>query len=256
MAGPRRAVRDDLAGVKFATNNGPCTILKYVTYKDVYVVFDQTGFETVTTLQRLKQGTVTDLLAPNFSGVGFRGVGEYKTMINGVRPQYYIRWAGMISRCYADAGRKANPSYSESVIESKWYNLQNYAEWYVNHPYRNDSWEIDKDILVKGNKIYSEDTCVFVPKYINTMFTKCDKWRGDLPIGVHRVGKTECYKMMCGDGTPKRVVISGFKTPEDAFYAYKGTKENVIKMYAEKYKDNLEPRAYKALLNYQVDIGD
>jgi len=252
----RRAIRDDLVGFKFPTNNGFCTVDKYVTYSEVHATFDDTRHSTITTLQRLKNGTVYDPFAKNFSGVGYIGIGEYKTMVDGKRPPYYIRWSGMISRCYAEAGRKANPSYKDSLMREKWHCLQNFGGWYDNHPHRNDSWEIDKDILIKGNKIYSEETCIFVPKQINTLFTKCNSWRGDLPIGVHQVGKTECYKMACGDGTPKRIVISGFKTPEDAFYAYKETKESVIRRHAEKYKIDLEPRAYEALLNYQVEITD
>lgn len=252
----RRAIRDDLIGVKFQTNNGICTVINYVTYKEVNIIFDGTGFETTTSLSRLKDGKISDPLAKTFAGVGYIGIGEYKTIIDGKRPPYYIRWAGMISRCCAEGGRKVNPSYNDAFINEKWHNLQNYAEWYLNHPYRNDSWEIDKDILVKDNKEYSEGCCIFVPKYINTMFTKSNSMRDDLPIGVVRTPRSQYYTMICSDSIDGKVTVSGFKTPEEAFYAYKEQKERVIKKTAKLFKSQLEPRAYDALLNYKVEITD
>lgn len=252
----RRAVREDLVGIKFETNNGLCTVLRYETYKEVYVTFDNTGYSTITTLQRLKEGMIRDPFARTCSGIGFLGVGEYKAGSSGKHSQYYLKWSNMLSRCYAEYGRKVNPSYNESYVIDDWHNMQNYAKWYTEHPYRNDAWEIDKDILTKGNKVYSPETCIFVPKYINTMFTKCDRWRGDLPIGVHQVGKTECYKMICSDSIDGKITISGFTSVQAAFDAYKETKEKVIKKTANVYRSGLEPRAYEALMNYEVEITD
>lgn len=252
----RRAIREDLIGARFLTNNGWITVDKYVTYQEVHATFENTGYSTVTKMQCLKEGTVFDPFAKNFSGVGYLGIGEYKTMVNNKRPPYYIRWAGMISRCYAEGGRKCNPSYNDSSMHEKWHNLQNFGGWYVNHPYRNDSWEIDKDILFKGNKVYSEETCIFVPKYINTMFTKCNTMRDDLPIGVVRTAKSKYYRMICSDSLDGKVSISGFTSPEEAFYSYKEHKEAVIQKAANIYKNDLEPRAYEALMNYKVEITD
>lgn len=251
----KRQIRDDLIGTKFTSKNGLITINRYVKYNEIYASFDETGHEIVTTLQRLNKGAVRDPLGKNFSGVGYIGLGKYKTMVNWVRPTYYTRWESMISRCYSETESKDRLIYADCLVEESWRNLQNYAKWYTEHPYRNDSWEIDKDILFKGNKVYSEDTCIFVPKYINTMFTKCNKWRGDLPLGVYPVGKNG-YKMICSDSLDGKVSISGFKSVESAFAAYKDTKEKIIKKVANIYKPELEPRAYEALIKYQVEITD
>ena len=87
-------------------------------------------------------------------------------------------------------------------------------------------FHLDKDILVKGNKLYSEDTCSFVPAEINTLFCKANKTRGR------------------------------YNTIEEAFLAYKQAKEAYIKELANKWKDVIDPRVYEALMDYQVEITD
>lgn len=118
---------------------------------------------------------------------------------------------------------------------------------------------LDKDILVKGNKIYSPETCVFVPERINTLFIKKDNDRGVIPVGVRRVGNK--YRARCNyiaiDNKNKRKELGTFDTPEDAFYkGYKLFKEDYIKEMAERYKDKIPENIYKALYRYEVEITD
>lgn len=47
-----------------------------------------------------------------------------------------------------------------------------------------------------------------------------------------------------------------FDTPEEAFYAYKPVKEAYIKALAEKWKDQIDTRAYEALMNWTIEITD
>ena len=54
----------------------------------------------------------------------------------------------------------------------------------------------------------------------------------------------------------KKKCLGLFDTPELAFQAYKTFKEAYIKEQAELYKDSIEPRAYQALLNYEVSLDD
>lgn len=54
-------------------------------------------------------------------------------------------------------------------------------------------WALDKDILVKGNKIYSPETCCFVPQEINNLFTKRKSCRGTLPIGVKYIKENKKF---------------------------------------------------------------
>ena len=113
---------------------------------------------------------------------------------------------------------------------------------------------LDKDILVKGNKIYSPETCCFVPNEINVLFTKKEKDRGEYPIGVSIISNK--YVARCGVGNSKNKTIGSFKTPKEAFQAYKQYKEQYIKKVADKYKCQIPNNLYKAMYSYQVEITD
>jgi hypothetical protein len=108
---------------------------------------------------------------------------------------------------------------------------------------------IDKDILIKGNKIYSPETCIFVSRKINSLFVKCNKSRGQSPIGVCKHGKK--YYVRCSS-----MGIGSFKTIEEAFNAYKQYKEDYIKQVADEYKNKIPKKLYDALYKYEVEITD
>lgn len=116
-------------------------------------------------------------------------------------------------------------------------------------------WELDKDILVKGNKLYSRDTCCFIPSEVNNLLTKRDNDRGEWPVGVsfHKSsGKFRAYLSING----KKKFLGLFATPEEAFQAYKAAKEAQIKVVANKWKHLLDERVYLALMSYEVVIND
>jgi hypothetical protein len=62
------------------------------------------------------------------------------------------------------------------------------------HKEENDRyWHLDKDILVVGNRVYSPETCIFVPTRINNLFVTRESLRGDYPLGVKL---SKCKKNM------------------------------------------------------------
>ena len=85
------------------------------------------------------------------------------------------------------------------------------------------------------------------------LLTKRQSDRGLLPIGVTKHGNN--FQAQCKI-SGKGKALGTFTTPELAFNAYKTFKEPYIKELAEKYKDTIDPRAYQALMNYEVDIND
>ncbi len=115
--------------------------------------------------------------------------------------------------------------------------------------------DIDKDILCKGNKIYSPDACVVVPQNINKLFTKCNNSRGDLPVGVSYHKLNEKYIARCHvKGKLKH--LGYYDSPEEAFYVYKNFKEKYIKEVAEEYKNKIPQKLYDAMVTYKVEIDD
>ena len=118
---------------------------------------------------------------------------------------------------------------------------------------------LDKDILHKGNKIYSRETCIFVPQKINSLFVKSDKSRGEDPIGVYQLPNGD-YISRCWNGNGERIYLGLYSTKEEAFQVYKKYKEKVIKEVIDSYKGKIpEPfysRLREVMYNYKVEIDD
>jgi hypothetical protein len=146
----------------------------------------------------------------------------------------------------------------------EWFLYDNFYEWLHSQEnfekwLNNDNWAVDKDILIKGNKIYSPETCCLVPMSINSLFVKTEKTRGDYPVGVNYDKSSNKYRAQCNNLlTGKRKHLGLFKTPEEAFKAYKIYKENVIKQIAkiEYMSGNITKECYEAMMNYEVEIDD
>lgn len=172
----------------------------------------------------------------------------FKTKENGKSTPMFEIWRSIKKRC----GKRAN--YFDCSISNEWEkDFQAFAEWAA--PIYKKGWQIDKDILVKGNKVYSPDTCCFVPKEINYIFTKNNKRRGVNPIGVSYSTKNRLYTAMVSE-YGRFVYLGSFRNEIDAFLAYKKEKERYIKEVADKWKHQLEPKVYEALYNYKVEITD
>jgi hypothetical protein len=121
------------------------------------------------------------------------------------------------------------------------------------------SFELDKDVLVKGNRIYSAETCVFIPQELNTLFSGCYKAknRGQYPLGVsfNRGSGTFVAQMNKERGSLDKY-LGSFRTVEEAFACYKAAKEAKIKKLAQKWRDQIDPRAFDALMARRVEWED
>ena len=186
-------------------------------------------------------------------GIGYLGEGKYKVRENGKKTKCYKEWIQMLQRCYDPKTQERQPTYKGCLVCEEWHNFQNFAEWFYKHYYEvpNQRMELDKDILFKGNKIYSPDNCSFVPKDINNLFVKCEKRRGDLPIGVTYHKRDNVYEAWCA-----KIYIGRYNTIDSAFQSYKHYKENLIKKLADKFHKYLPKSTYDALYKYEVEITD
>lgn len=164
----------------------------------------------------------------------------------------YRRWRHAMVRCYSKDYLSRFPTYIGCSVCEEWRYFSNFKKWFDTHYV--DGWCLDKDILVKGNKIYSPQTCCFVPNEINTSLNKCKNGRGSTDIiGVsYRRGKY--IARLSEFGKCKQIGV--FDDKIDAFNAYKKAKEKYIKKLADKWKGQIEPRVYEALYNYEVEITD
>lgn len=184
------------------------------------------------------------------------GINDYddKVFINGKMIKSYIVWNDMLKRCYSSKYQEKNPTYIGCSVCDEWLSFNNFKNWYDNNYIEN--YQLDKDLLKRGNKIYSSDTCVFIPNFINTILIKCDKSRGKNKIGVcyHKRIKKYVAKLNKNDGVQHH--LGYFDTEEVAYQAYKIAKENHIKEVALSNMLKLPIKSYVALMNYKVEDND
>lgn len=235
-------------------------IVNYVNYNDITVKFEKTGEFVKTTYQHFKNGNVKSRFTPSVCGVGYTGYEKTKDE-NGESYDSYIRWKSMLTRCYSYEYQKKEPTYKDCYVCEEWLNYSNFKNWYDKNYYEieGEQMALDKDILVKGNKTYSPDTCVFVPQNINALFIKRNKARGEYPIGVYKPNNSNKYKVHCSifyNWKKQQKYLGYYNNIDDAFNAYKQYKEADIKQMADYYKDKIPDKLYEAMYNYKVEITD
>ena len=193
---------------------------------------------------------------------GYLGEGEYVFKINGKQTKCYDMWHNMLQRCYDEKYKNKKPTYKGCIVCEEWLNFQNFAKWYYNNYYEieGEQMHLDKDILIKGNKIYSPQTCIIVPNRINVLFINRKNDRGNCPIGVTYHKRDNVYETKLSflnkNGKQSRIYLGRYNTPEEAFQSYKQAKENYIKQVADEYKSYIPKELYDAMYRYEVEIDD
>ena len=164
-------------------------------------------------------------------------------------------WENLLLRCYGESEQKRHPTYAGCSVCEDWMTFSNFEKWF-NENYR-DGYELEKDIIIKGNKLYSPETACFVPRRINVLLTNRKRFRGPLPIGV-TVSESGLRYRASYDRDGKSTLIGYYDTPEDAFSAYKQTKEAYIKEVAQEYYEKrlISERVRDALFRYEIEITD
>ena len=194
-------------------------------------------------------------------GVGVSSEGKFArsyTNIDGKskHTKEYTLWRDMLKRCYSEKYHKLRPTYLGCSVSEGFKNFQYFAEWcQAQTGFGLDNYQLDKDILTKGNKEYDEVSCVFVPRELNSFLIKCDAARGKYPIGVCYIVSMTSY-LAQGYNRGKNKHLGYFSTPEEAFQAYKLFKEALAKELAIEYKGLVDPRVIQALLEYTVEEND
>lgn len=190
------------------------------------------------------------------------GINDYdgKVKIDGKHIDSYNVWHDLFKRLFCESSLEKEPIYKDVKICDEWIYFSNFKEWFDTHSqYYHKGWHLDKDLLSRNKtllkKIYSPLTCVFLPREINGALITQQKYRTDLPIGVRQAESGRYHAILCS-GIKKSKHLGTFDTLEEAFAVYKETKESWLKLLANKYKSELDPRAYKALMEYEVKIDD
>lgn len=174
----------------------------------------------------------------------------HKTIgINGKRKivwvcPFYTIWHSMLVRCYDLKFQERNPTYQQCSCAPEWLLFSEFKAWMEQQDWQGN--QLDKDLLVRGNKVYGPETCIFVSPKINGFLTERLALRGDYPIGVHFEKKRNRYKANCWSvELNKNKSLGYYKTPEEAHKAWLAFKLEQAKILAAMQTDE---RVASALL--------
>ena len=179
---------------------------------------------------------------------------KYPAKVNHTILKEYDVWQSLLARCHSTITQRKYPTYVGCSVSENFKSYSYFYEWCQNQiGFYQEKPHLDKDLLSKGNKIYSKDTCLFLPRELNNLITLRRADRGNLPLGV-----TNYQGKFIAQCSTKRASqhIGIFNTAEEAFNAYKQVKEAFIKAQAAKWKAFIDPRAYEALMAYTILITD
>ena len=248
--------KDCVGKVCKSKSSGDFKILKYNDKKNVEIQFLKTGFETTVELGSIRNGKVKDRYLPSVYGVGVIG-DKYPSKVNGVQTKEYKLWNSMLVRCYSDNFKKRRPTYEGCEVSDKFKSYEYFYEWCNKQVgFGVEGFELDKDLLIKGNKVYSENSCVFIPAEINSVLVKRENMRGKYLIGVYWCNTKKAFVAQVSRNKGMQEHLGVFNTELEAFRAYKVAKESFVKEQANKFKSQIDIRAYNALMNYKVEITD
>ena len=263
----RRQKEERLGETNVNSQGEVMTIINYRTAMDIDIQFSDT--ESIRCHQRyanFKKGAVKDYWLPTVYGVGRLENGKIYDE-NKEKRLPFKYWESMLKRCYNEPDLLRYPTYRSCKVCDEWLHFPSFEKWFNENYYEcgEERMRLDKDILIKNNKIYSPDTAIFVPERINNFFTKTNARRGAYPIGV--TYRPEEHKFVASMSkldneqhqTKHQIILGRFDNPEKAFIAYKKAKELYVKEIADIYLKKYPAfpiKLHTALYNYRVSITD
>lgn len=155
---------------------------------------------------------------------------------------HYRAWTNMIGRCFSAAWHKKYPTYLGCTIDQSWLSFMTFRAWMVTQDWEGN--QLDKDIMIVGNKHYGPETCAFVSSQVNNLILINDASRGDLSLGVcYNHGRYQSALRIYG----KIKHLGLFDTETEAATVYNAAKATHIRDVAHRQTD---PRICAGLLRH------
>lgn len=152
--------------------------------------------------------------------------------VNGKLTKPYSCWKSILQRCYSSECQSLHPTYVDCIVCDEWKYYSNFLKWYETNYV--EGYQIDKDILQPGNKIYSPEFCIFVPPEINTLLCDSKARRGKYLIGVSFIQREQKFQASISiDGKPKN--LGYFDSEIEAHEKWRTTKINRVREIANEY---------------------
>ena len=152
------------------------------------------------------------------------------------RCPYYATWISMLGRCYSDEFQDRQPTYKGCSVHPDWISFMNFRKWMMKQDWQGKA--LDKDLLVKGNKVYSPSACVFVDAMTNTFTIDCGRSRGEYPLGVNFHKHRGKFQANCRNPfTNKKEYLGLFTCEHQAHLAWRKRKHELACKLAESQTD-------------------
>ena len=139
---------------------------------------------------------------------------------------FYKTWVNMLKRCYSKSYHQTRPTYRDCSVSPEWFTFSTFKTWMEAQDWQGK--QLDKDLLIKQNKIYSPDTCIFVTGEINKFTTDSAKTRGEYLIGVSFYKTNNNFVSTCRNPfTNKKECLGYFTSELEAHQAWKNRKHEL-----------------------------
>lgn len=184
-------------------------------------------------------------------GVATNTSGKYKPTVDGKGSLAYQTWKNMLMRAYCPKYQENFPTYIGCSVDSEWHEFQEFADWHYHHEYSDYGYDLDKDILLPNNKIYTPDRVCFVPTELNSLLLSNPKIRGKHKQGV-------CFDKSRGKFMASMKINGKFKnlgrfnSEDEAHQVYKEHKEAYVKVKALEWQDRIADNVFEALMNWKL----
>lgn len=132
------------------------------------------------------------------------GINDFPTpvVVNGKNIRPYSLWATMLKRCYSTDCQKKQPAYTGCSVSKEWLSFTAFEKWFSENYI--EGYQLDKDLLVTGNRVYAPETCIFVSHTINSLLLDCRAARGEHPLGVSFNKRAKKYVAQISTGMVRR----------------------------------------------------
>jgi hypothetical protein len=166
---------------------------------------------------------------------------------------YYQVWISMIKRCYSNKFQSKNPTYLGCIVAKEWHKFSLFSKWM-----RSQDWkgkDLDKDIIIAGNKLYSPDSCLFVSHQINSLLIDSATIRGNFPQGVSFDKHSGKYKASCKI-SGKSKSLGRFMSATEAEVCYLTFKSSLIVSVSKNEECLKSPLLAQSLLSHAKIMTD
>lgn len=147
---------------------------------------------------------------------------------------YFSRWENMLERCYSVKFKENVSTYDDCHVCDEWLQFESFKDWM-----KLQSWkgmDLDKDLLVMGNKKYSPETCIFINPLINKfIIERIPKSTGlqGVYLSVIKSSDKSFVSKFSNPLTNKTENLGRYNTPEEAHLAWKARKHELACQLAD-----------------------